>query len=63
MRREHLSFSQFIVITGITAVIFFLSLIPLEMIPEIPVDIDQKAFFLPFLLAALLPVGRATGSA
>ncbi|MGQ9366391.1 ABC transporter ATP-binding protein [Azospirillum sp. ST 5-10] len=58
--RQTLSSAQFIGILGVTAVLFFLSLIPLEVIPEIPVDIDQKAFFIPFLLAALLPVGRAT---
>jgi energy-coupling factor transporter ATP-binding protein EcfA2 len=62
MTQNHSTVStpQFIAIVGITAVLFFLSLIPLEVIPEIPVDIDQKAFFIPFLLAVLLPVGRAT---
>jgi energy-coupling factor transport system ATP-binding protein len=62
MNPQHSTVStpQFIAIVGITAVLFFLSLIPLEVIPEIQVDIDQKAFFIPFLLAVLLPVGRAT---
>jgi hypothetical protein len=58
---QHISVSapQFIAIVGITAVLFFLSLLSLEIIPEIPVDIDQKAF-IPFLLAVLLPVGPPT---
>lgn len=47
-------------IAVLSAVLFFLSLIPLEAIPEIPVDIDQKAFFIPLMLAALLPVGKPT---
>jgi hypothetical protein len=39
-------------------VLFFLSLFPLEIISEIPVDIDQKGFFISFLLAVLLTVAR-----
>lgn len=50
-------------ITVLSAVLFFLSLIPLEAIPEIPVDIDQKAFFIPLMLVALLPVGKPTWAA
>jgi hypothetical protein len=46
-------------IAVLSAVLFFLSLIPLDAIPEIPVDIDQKAFFIPLMLAALLPVRNA----
>jgi hypothetical protein len=57
-KRSTVSTPQFIAIVGITAVLFFLSLIPLEVIPEIPVDIDQKAFFIPFLLAATLALMR-----
>ena len=52
--------SRFIVLVGITAVLFFLSLVPTEAIPEIPVDIDFKPYFIPFTLVALLPVGRPT---
>ncbi|MEQ8773418.1 MAG: ATP-binding cassette domain-containing protein [Erythrobacter sp.] len=43
---------------GVTAVLFFLGLLPLEAIPEIPVDIDSKPFFIPLVLVALLPGGR-----
>jgi hypothetical protein len=39
--------SKLMGIAVLSAVLFFLSLIPLETIPEIPVDIDQKAFFIP----------------
>lgn len=48
---------KLVVITGLTAVLFFLALIPFETIPEIPVDIDQKPFFIPLLMVALLPRG------
>ncbi|MEO1657568.1 MAG: hypothetical protein AAFR65_07590 [Pseudomonadota bacterium] len=41
-----------------TAVLFFLALLPFELIPEIPVDIDAKPFFVPFVLCALLPSRR-----
>ncbi|MEO1044771.1 MAG: ATP-binding cassette domain-containing protein [Pseudomonadota bacterium] len=53
-----LSGARFVMILGVTAVLFFLGLIPLEAIPEIPVDIDSKPFFIPLVLAALLPTGR-----
>jgi hypothetical protein len=46
---------------AVLSAVLFLSLIPLETIPEIPVDIDQKAFFMPLMLVALLPVGRRRG--
>lgn len=38
-----------------TAVTFFLCLLPFEFIPEIPVDIDSKPFFVPLAFCALLP--------
>lgn len=37
---------------------FFLALTLLEAVPEIPVDIDAKPFFIPVALAALVPLGR-----
>jgi hypothetical protein len=52
--------AQLTVITGLSAVLFFLVLVPVDAIPEIPVDIDQKPFFVPLTLVALLPVGRAS---
>jgi hypothetical protein len=52
--------AQLTVITGLSAVLFFLLLVPIDAIPEIPVDIDQKPFFVPLTLVALLPVGRAS---
>jgi hypothetical protein len=50
--------AQLTVITGLSAVLFFLVLVPIDSIPEIPVDIDFKPFFVPLTLVALLPVGR-----
>lgn len=50
--------SRFVMLIGVTAVLFFLGLLPLEAIPEIPVDIDSKPFFIPLVLVALLPGGR-----
>jgi hypothetical protein len=50
--------SQLMVIAGLSAVLFFFGLMALEPIPEIPVDIDQKPFFIPLMLAALRPLGR-----
>lgn len=52
--------AKLIVLAVLSAVLFFLSLVPLEAIPEIPVDIDQKAFFIPLVLIALLPKGAPT---
>jgi hypothetical protein len=52
--------SKLIVIAVICAVLFFLALTLLEAIPEIPVDIDFKAFFIPLAFVALLPVGAPT---
>lgn len=57
---EALSTSRFISLIGVTAVLFFLALLPFEIIPEIPVDIDAKPFFVPLALAALI-VGRGAG--
>lgn len=51
---------RLIVIAAITAVLFAGGLVPLERIPEIPVDIDQKPFFIPYVLVALLPFGAPT---
>lgn len=49
------SSSKLVVIAGLTAVLFFFGLLITERVPEIPVDIDFKPFFIPFLLVALLP--------
>lgn len=46
---------KMVVIAGLTAVLFFFGLLITERVPEIPVDIDFKPFFVPFLLVALLP--------
>jgi hypothetical protein len=45
------------VVSALVAVLFFLGLMVSERIPEIPVDIDFKPFFIPFLFLALLPRG------
>ncbi|GAB4237658.1 MAG: hypothetical protein Kow00121_64680 [Elainellaceae cyanobacterium] len=47
------------VVTVVVAVTFFLALTIVEAIPEIPVDIDFKPFFIPMTFAALVP--RAWG--
>lgn len=60
MHERTISNAQFAMILGVCAVLFFLTLLPLELIPEIPVDIDQKPFFIPLIFAALLPFGRPT---
>lgn len=46
------------VLTVLTAVTFFLGLTIFEAIPEIPVDIDFKPFFIPMSFAALVPLGE-----
>ncbi len=51
---------KLVVIAAITAVLFYFGLLLTERIPEIPVDIDQKPFFIPLLLLALLPLGSPT---
>lgn len=45
------------VLTVLSAVIFFLGLTLFEAIPEIPVDVDFKPFFIPMSLVALVPKG------
>lgn len=50
-------------ILGLTSVLFFLALLPMEAVPEIPVDIDWKPFFIPYMFIALLPWGGATAAA
>jgi len=52
------SSARFTAVLCVTAVVFFLTLLPFELIPEIPVDIDAKPFFVPLALCALLPSGR-----
>lgn len=49
--------SKLIVIAGLTGVLFFFGLLVTERVPEIPVDIDWKPFFIPFTFVALLPLG------
>lgn len=48
------------VVAALVAVLFFFGLVIFERIPEIPVDIDFKPFFIPFLFLALLPRGLPT---
>jgi hypothetical protein len=48
------------VVAALVAVLFFFGLLIFERIPEIPVDIDFKPFFIPFLFLALLPRGPVT---
>lgn len=48
---------KLVVITGLTAVLFFFGLLVTERFGEIPVDVDWKPFFIPFLFVALLPMG------
>lgn len=48
-------FSGGAAVVTVTAVLMFLCLLPFELIPEIPVDIDSKPFFVPLALCALLP--------
>lgn len=49
--------ARFVVIAGVSAVLFIISLLITERFGEIPVDIDWKAFGLLFAIVALLPVG------
>ena len=55
--------SKLIVIAVLCSVFFFLALTLLEVIPEIPVDIDFKPFFIPLAFVALLPLGKPTVAA
>jgi len=48
---------KLIVITALSGVLFALGLLITERFGEIPVDIDWKPFFLPYILLALLPWG------
>lgn len=52
--------SKAMVVAALVAVLFFFGLMIFERIPEIPVDIDFKPFFIPFLFLALLPRGLPT---
>jgi hypothetical protein len=51
---------KMMVVAALVAVLFFFGLLIFERIPEIPVDIDFKPFFIPFLFLALLPRGLPT---
>lgn len=55
---EPIDSARLTAVLGVTAVLFFVSLLPFELLPEIPVDIDAKPFFVPLALCALLPAGR-----
>ncbi|MGF1457554.1 MAG: hypothetical protein ACFBSG_00855 [Leptolyngbyaceae cyanobacterium] len=57
------SFVKLITVTGITAVLFAIGLLIFERIPEIPVDIDWKPFFIVYAIIALLPLGGPTWAA
>lgn len=48
---------KLLVVSVITAVVFFLALTIIEVIPEIPVDVDVKPFFIPLAFVALVPRG------
>ena len=52
---SHATTPKLTVVAVIVAVSFFLALTLFEAIPEIPVDIDAKPFFIPMLFAALVP--------
>jgi hypothetical protein len=52
--------SKLIVVAVLCSVFFFLALTLLEAIPEIPVDIDFKPFFIPLAFVALVPLGKPT---
>jgi hypothetical protein len=55
--------SKLVVIAVLCSVFFFLALTLLEVIPEIPVDIDFKPFFIPLAFVALVPLGKPTVAA
>lgn len=46
---------KLVVIAVLCSVIFFIALTLFEAIPEIPVDIDFKPFFIPLAFTALIP--------
>ncbi len=54
---EEIATPRLIVIAVLCAVIFFIALTFVEIIPEIPIDIDFKPFFIPLAFVALLPKG------
>lgn len=57
---ENASTPKLTIVTVLCTVIFFLALTLLEAIPEIPVDIDFKPFFIPLAFVALVPLGKPT---
>jgi H+/Cl- antiporter ClcA len=61
--REATTPGKLVVIAALCGVLFFFGLLLTERIPEIPVDIDQKPFFIPLLFVALLPLGAPTWAA
>ncbi|MEM7555895.1 MAG: hypothetical protein AAF378_17715 [Cyanobacteria bacterium P01_A01_bin.84] len=48
------------VVAVLCSVLFFIALTLIEIIPEIPVDIDFKPFFIPLAFVALVPTGKPT---
>ncbi len=52
--------SKAMVVAALVAVLFFFGLLIFERIPEVPVDIDFKPFFIPLVFLALLPRGLPT---
>lgn len=48
------------ILAVLSSVIFFLGLTLFEALPEIPVDIDFKPFFIPYMFVALVPLGKPT---
>jgi hypothetical protein len=58
MKMESAKTIKLTVLTVVTAVTFFLGLTLFEAIPEIPVDIDFKPFFIPMSFVALVPLGK-----
>lgn len=55
---QHDDTPKLIVIAVLCSVMFFIALTIIEIIPEIPVDIDFKPFFIPLAFVALVPKGR-----
>lgn len=52
--------SKAMVVAALVAVLFFFGLLIFERIPEVPVDIDFKPFFIALVFLALLPRGLPT---
>lgn len=61
--REATTPGKLVVIAALCGVLFYFGLLITERIPEIPVDIDQKPFFIPLLFVALLPLGAPAWAA